>query len=116
MKAFATNADPNSTQQVKNIAGDPFSAAKFVHYNIKVVLEQLFGIMVKDNRITCKEGVLGIIEGYIGAVEAQGCGTLHLHKLLWLRGVPTAGEMKNLLQAELFKQQICNYIMSTVKA
>lgn len=52
MKAFATNADPNSTQQVKNIAGDPFSAAKFIHYNIKVVLEQLFGIMVKDNRIT----------------------------------------------------------------
>lgn len=117
MEDFMQTAGPNSTQRSRNIAADPFAAAKFFHYLIKVILEELFGIKVnKDSSITRERGVLGIVEGYIGSVEAQGRGTLHLHILLWLRGAPTPSEMKALLRTENFRRRVRDYISTTIKA
>lgn len=115
---FVKTAGPNSTQRAKNIASDPFAAAKFFHYIIAAVLEELFGIKVNKDRgtITREPDILGIVEAYVGTVEAQGRGTLHLHMLLWLRGAPTPAEMKKLLQTESFKQRVRDYIHTTIKA
>ena len=46
-----------------------------------------------------------MVEGYVGSVEAQGHGTLHLHMLLWLRGALTPLKMRGLLQTKGFKHQ-----------
>lgn len=45
-----------------------------------------------------KKGILGNAEAYIGTIEAQGRGTLHLHMLLWLSGSPTTAQMQEWLQ------------------
>ena len=46
MLDFVQMAGPSSGQRAKNIAADPFAAAKFFHYIINAVLEELFGIQV----------------------------------------------------------------------
>lgn len=118
MTDFVNTAGPNSSQRAKNIASDPFAAAKFFHYIINAVLEELFGIKIikESNRIQRESGILGVVEGYVGSVEAQGRGTLHLHLLLWLKGAPTPSEMKRLLQTEAFRKRIREYIATTIKA
>jgi len=52
--------------------------------------------------IDWKEGIFGKIQSYIGMVEVQGRGTLHLYILLWLKNAPNAMEMKTALKSENF--------------
>jgi hypothetical protein len=117
---FDRCAGPDSAQRAKIVADDPYAAAKFFHFVIQAVFEELMGIVVHKHKrighITRSEGILGTVEGYIGTVEAQGRGTLHLHTLIWLRGAPTAIEMKALLQSPGFRTRIAAYIASNICA
>lgn len=92
------------------------AAAAFFKLMVELVLETLFGIEVTRSRIRREVGVLGEIESYIGVVEAQGRGTLHLHILIWLKHSPSAAEMKDLLKTEEFREKVREYIQSTIHA
>ncbi|KAJ7727276.1 hypothetical protein DFH07DRAFT_782499 [Mycena maculata] len=61
-------------------------------------------------------GIIGLVNGYIGTVEAQGRGTLHLHILFWLAGSPTSELMQASLQSESFQAKILAYIKKTIRA
>jgi len=39
-------------------------------------------------------GIFGEVVSYIGVIESQNRGTLHLHMLLWLKNTPPADEMR----------------------
>lgn len=78
-------------------------------------MEEIFGISVDEKKhITRCEGIFGMVEGHVGTVEAQGQGTLHLHMIIWLRGAPTADDMKQQLQSPQFQAHIANYISSNI--
>ncbi|KIJ31361.1 hypothetical protein M422DRAFT_267034 [Sphaerobolus stellatus SS14] len=98
---FKAHMGPNKSARAINTAKDPYATAKYFHITINLILEELFGIKVT---------------GYMGAVEAQGRGTLHLHMLLWLVGAPTPSEMKDLLQQEEFHEKITAFIKANVTA
>lgn len=59
---------------------------------------------------------VGKVQSYIGTVEAQGRGTLHLHTLLWLKDAPTAHEMNTVLKSETFREKIKHYIENVIHA
>ncbi|KAG1871225.1 hypothetical protein DFJ58DRAFT_722653 [Suillus subalutaceus] len=63
---FDANTGPDSTWRAFIVANDPYTAAKFFRFMVYAILEELF------------------VESYIGTVEAQGRGTLHLHMIVWL--------------------------------
>lgn len=109
---FDDTAGPDTHSRSCIIAGDPYAAAKFFHFTVRVVLEELFGITGHHHlsAIKRREGIYGTVKGYIGTVEAQGRGTLHLHILLWLIGCPTATRMKELLNSEDFRKRVTRYI------
>jgi hypothetical protein len=94
LDSFDRTAGPDSAQRAKIVADDPYAAAKFFHFIVQAIFEELMGITIHRHKrvgnIERKEGIFGTLEGYIGTVEAQGRGTLHLHTLIWLRGAPTA--------------------------
>ena len=114
---FCDTAGPNSDQRAANVSEDPFSSAKYFHFIIKCVLEILFGITKKNcGRIHRDEGIFGKVQSYIGTVEAQGRGTLHLHMLLWLEDAPTAAEMKDALKSDLFREKVIRFIKSSIRA
>ncbi|KIK91578.1 hypothetical protein PAXRUDRAFT_149188 [Paxillus rubicundulus Ve08.2h10] len=114
---FDKTAGPDSSTRSLRIAKDPYAAAKFFHFTINVLLDTIFGICSERSTsvLRCKCGVFGIVEGYIGTVEAQGRGTLHLHMMVWLRGAPTAERMKELLSTDCFRKRIATYIAINIR-
>ena len=100
------------------IAADPYAAALFFRTIIYAVLENLLGIhgYSRAHPVTRQKGILGNVEAYIGTVEAQGRGTLHLHMLLWLSGSLTTSEMHKRLQEDEFRSKIQHYIATNIHA
>ncbi|KAF7293724.1 ATP-dependent DNA helicase [Mycena chlorophos] len=114
---FLVTAGPDSVERSKTIAGDPFAAAHFFHFMTRVLLEEMFGITVKHNGIVEKRvGIVGEVNGYIGTVEAQARGTLHLHMLVWLKGAPTANLMRDALQSSDFREKMKSFISRNIRA
>ncbi|KAF8224007.1 hypothetical protein L208DRAFT_1313974, partial [Tricholoma matsutake] len=88
MDAFVVTDGPDATNRAITIATDPFTAAKFFHSTIALVLRALFGIDAGKGhkRIRRKEGIFSKIAAYIGTVKAQGVrvpltSALHYHML-----------------------------------
>jgi hypothetical protein len=101
-----------------NIAGDPYAAAKFFHFVIVALLEELFGIKAYSNgsQIKQKDGLFGKVAFYISMVKVQGQGTLHLHIIVWLMDALTHVEMKEALKMEAFRAKVMAYIAANIQA
>lgn len=116
---FCAASGPTANERSHMIASDPHAASEFFHLIITTVIEELFGIKgysLKNKKVNRKEGIFGKVASYIGTVEAQGRGTLHLHIILWLIGAPTAYRMKELLQTEDFRIRVADFIKVNIKA
>lgn len=115
---FVRTAGPNSEQRTQNIAADPYAAAKFFHFVVNVLIEELFGIRGyrQSGPVKRTEGIFGQVAAYIGTVEAQGRGTLHLHIVLWLCGSPTSSRMKEALKSENFRSRVTSFIKANIRA
>ncbi|KAF7294296.1 ATP-dependent DNA helicase [Mycena chlorophos] len=114
---FVATAGPDSNTRSRTIAADPYAAAEFFHVVIRVILEEMFGITVNARgAITRRIGIMGRINAYIGTVEAQARGTLHLHILFWLEGAPTASVMKDALTSEQFRAKMRDFIAQNIRA
>jgi Helitron helicase-like domain at N-terminus len=114
---FDKTMGPNSSAHNLNMAGDPYAAAKFFHYVIATLLEELFGIKAhnKQSHMKHTSGVFGKVASYIGTVEAQGRGTLHLHIVVWLVGSLTHVQMKAALKSKAFRNKIKSYITANIR-
>ncbi len=109
---FISTAGPNSERRGQNVGADPFAVTQYFHLVIKVILEELFGIKGVSGRsfVAWKEGIFGEVNTYIGTVEAQERGTLHLHMLLWLKGAPSTKVMAEALSSETFRNKVKAFI------
>jgi hypothetical protein len=119
MDSFVKTSSPaNSEQCLATIAADPYAAAKFFHFVIAVLLEELFGIVTyrRGTQVMQNGGIFGNVASYIGMVEAQGRGMLHLHMIVWLVGSLTSAKMQQALKSNSFRTRIKNYIKANIKA
>ncbi|KAJ2915818.1 hypothetical protein MD484_g4610, partial [Candolleomyces efflorescens] len=118
LDSFCNTAGPDTQHRAVNVASDPYAAAQYFHYVIASVLEVLFGIKAGNgkSRIQRKEGLFGIVQAYIGTVEAQGRGTLHLHLLLWLKDAPTPQICKEALQHPSFRERVRAFVRQNIVA
>lgn len=113
---FDAMKGPSSSQRSRNVASDPFASAKFFHVMVNTLLEVVFGIKRTPSGIRRQPGVFGTVRAYIGTVEAQARGTLHLHMLLWLMNAPSGSVMRTALTEEKFRQRIREFIQATIQA
>jgi len=118
LDSFEHTAGPNSEQQNLNIAHDPFAVAKFFHFVIGTILEELFGIKGYSNgsHVRRTNRIFGKVASYVGTVEAQGQGTLYLHIVVWLVGALTHVQMKEAFKSETFRVKVKNYIKANICA
>ncbi|KAJ7266935.1 hypothetical protein B0H12DRAFT_1200858 [Mycena haematopus] len=117
LEAFVATAGPDRMARAVNIAKDPFAAAQFFHLTVTAILEDVFGITAnKKGKPQRKPGVVGLVNGYIGTVEAQGRGSLHLHILLWLDGAPSSEAMRQALETEDFRRKVTVFLKETIRA
>ena len=110
MDKFMATLGPDKARRAKNVADDPYAAAKFFHFMIATILETLFQIKVTSAQVKSGMGVFGRVAAYFGTVESQGRGTLHLHLLVWLKHVPSPDEISALLKTDVFRERVLAFI------
>ena len=116
MDNFMATLGPDKTRRAKNIADDPYAAAKFFQFMITTILETLFQVTVTPAQVKSGMGVFGRVAAYFGTVESQGRGTLHLHLLVWLKHVPPPDEIMALLKTEAFRNRVLAFIQANFRA
>ena len=96
---------PNYFTRSTQACNDPLHAAQFFHVFIKSFLESFLGYEVQitesdteptgelyNRTIFTGKSTRGLT-GFYGTVEAQGRGSLHLHLLVWLNGIPSPSDL-----------------------
>lgn len=85
MEHLQFDVGPSAEKLARNAIENPYAAAKAFFFLMKLFFEVLLGIRVSSfSDLERQLGILGLTEGYLGTVEAQGRGTLHAHLLIWL--------------------------------
>ena len=110
MEDLLSNAGPSKEQRAKNIATDPYTAAKFFHFLIRTIIHTLFGVEATTYQVKSRPGIFGQVAAYFGIVKSQNRGSLHLHMLLWLKNTPPSYEIESLLQTEGFRDKVRKFI------
>lgn len=64
-------------------------------------------------------GIFGIVKAFVGAVESQKNGTLHMHSILFIAGLPATSEAfrtmcENPLDGAVFRSRFCELVDSVV--
>ncbi len=113
---FVATAGPTADERAAAIARDPYAAAKFFHFIVATILTTLFRVSSTNFAVKGSMGVLGKASAYVGSVESQGRGTLHLHMLLWLQDTPTSEQLHELLRTEEFRSRVVAYIRANIRA
>ncbi len=113
---FLGTCGPSAERRAAVIAEDPYAAAKFFHFMIATVLDTLFQVSATSFSVQSRMGVLGRASAYIGTVESQGRGSLHLHMLLWLQDTPRSEQLHDLLKTEAFRERVRTYIRANIRA
>lgn len=116
LNAFLATLGPDKENRAKNIADDPYAAAKYFHFIIRTILETLFGVDASGFRVKSRAGIFGHVSAYFGTVESQNRGSLHLHMLIWLKDAPTADEMREMLKSEAFREKVKTFIKANLRA
>ena len=116
MDEFMAHLGPNKDKRAKNIADDPYAAAKFFHFMIATILETLLGVKVTPAQVKSGVGVFGRVTAYFGVIKSQGRGTLHLHLLVWLKHAPSSDKMSALLKTEEFRARVIAFIRANIHA
>ena len=115
MNSFWDMMGPDPNKRARNMANDPFASASFFNFIIRTTFETLFGIHISRSRVETHVGIFGQVNGYFGAIEAQGRGSLHVHLLIWLKNAPNADEMLELLTQSDFREKIAAYIEYNIR-
>ncbi len=113
---FLGSAGPSAVERAAIIALDPYAAARFFHFMIATILETLFQIKLTPFAVKSGSGVLGKTAAYVGTVESQGRGSLHLHMLLWLQDTPRSEQLHELLRTDDFRERVRAYIGANIGA
>ncbi|KIN95600.1 hypothetical protein M404DRAFT_100163, partial [Pisolithus tinctorius Marx 270] len=116
MDNFLATIRPSKEKCAENIAGDPYVAAKFFHFTIKTIIQTLFSVTATPYSVHCQKGIFGFVKAYFGVVESQGCGSLHLHMLLWLKDSPPTDDIEQLLREESFRERVQSFIRANLRA
>ncbi|KAI5892666.1 uncharacterized protein SCHCODRAFT_01171736 [Schizophyllum commune H4-8] len=116
MDSFLATSGPDKHERAVTIAKDPYAAAKYFHFVIRLVLEVLLGVHVTPFKTTSQEGIFGRVSAYFGTVESQGRGTLHLHMLVYLENTPTSSQLQLMLKDPEYRARAVEFIRTCIRA
>ncbi|MCP4453926.1 MAG: hypothetical protein GY809_20890, partial [Planctomycetes bacterium] len=74
---------PDAMWRKQIVAESPIAPVRFFYLYVELFVRVLLRFGKAEG------GIFGRVEAYYGTVEAQGCGTLHLHMLIWLVDIPS---------------------------
>src|SRR6266700_3149648 len=98
----------DENERYRLIAQNPVACARFFHFMCQMFIKHVLG--VGENH----PGLYGNTNAYYGTVEQQGRLTLHMHMLIWLKGVLSPQEIRDRIMDPTsdFQQNIVEYLES----
>ncbi len=98
----------DENERYRLIAQNPVAGARFFHFMCEMFIKHILG--VGENH----SGLYGNTNAYYGTVEQQGRLTLHMHMLIWLKGVLSPQEIRDKIMDPTsdFQQKIVEYLES----
>jgi hypothetical protein len=98
----------DENERYRLIAQNPVACARFFHFMCQMFIKHVLG--VGENH----PGLYGNTNAYYGTVEQQGRLTLHMHMLIWLKGVLSPQEIRDRIMDPTsdFQQKIVEYLES----
>lgn len=106
---------PQYREQAFLVADNPTVAAKFFNLYMKAFYKTLLGFDPKQENLT--GGILGVVKGFYGCVEAQGRGTLHCHMLIWVEGGLNPNEIRAKIVEEgneAFRDRLLSFLDDSI--
>ena len=93
-------------EHTKLIGNNATVYAQFFKFMVDTSVKHVLGV---DSG---HEGRFGEIEGYYGTVEEQGHLTLHLHSILWIKGLLTPQQIRDRLTSKdsTFQKSLIEYL------
>ena len=93
-------------ERYRLIASNPVACARFFHFMVQQFIKHVLDVDADH------PGLYGETSAYYGTVEQQGCLTLHIHLLLWIKGGLTPDEIRDRITDPTsdFQWQIVDYI------
>lgn len=108
---------PQFREQALLVANHPTVAAKIFNLYMKAFYKTLLGFDPKQENLT--GGVLGVVKGFYGCVEAQGRGTLHCHVLIWVEGGLNPNEIRTRIADDpddTFRDRLLSFLDDTISS
>jgi hypothetical protein len=93
-KIYFTPKIRNSDERMRLIAQNPVAAATFFDHMTRAFIEHVLCVDSND------PGLYGHTDSYYGTVEQQGCLTLHMHMLIWVKGALSPQEIRQKMVSE----------------
>jgi len=98
--------------------GNDCASTRLFMRNVDAFIEHVLGMDPATHDPMPFQGLIGNVEAYFGMVETQGRGTLHIHLLVWLKGVPSSiAALENELNGpggHAFQKTVQSYLESVV--
>ncbi len=96
-------------ERVRLITQNPVAGARFFNFMV-----QLFITCVLRVGENVMQGLFGDVSAYYGTIEQQGCLTLHLHMIIWLRNCLSPQQIRDRLLSDdsEFRIQLVQYLES----
>ena len=98
----------DENERYRLISQNPVAGARFFHFMCQMFIKHVLG--VGENH----PGLYGNTNAYYGTVEQQGRLTLHMHMLIWLKGVLSPQEIRDRIMDPTsdFQQKLVEYLES----
>ena len=93
-------------ERIRLVCRNPIAAARFFHFMIQTFISDVLGVGASH------PGFYGETSGYYGTVEQQGRLTLHMHLLLWIKGMLNPQEMRDKIigSDSIWRQKLIDWL------
>jgi hypothetical protein len=96
----------------KSLFSNAYGSAKYYNFIVEWFIKHCLKYDTHSKKATGL-GLFGETKAFYGATEPQSTGNLHLHMVLWIKGLPTSSfDWKQNLQNSQFSDSLAKYVDS----
>ncbi len=108
------NDVPSNASRIEVAGRDPGACDLFFTSMLEILIGPMIGFDLKTKLPRKQGGLFGVPLAFIGGIESQGKGTLHVHLIVFLAGFPkTSDELLHLMKTDKdFQKRIYSFFDS----
>lgn len=119
MRMLEENQLPNRAQRLRIACRDPMACCEYFELVCEAFVEDIVGFNRRNRLPYAGVGLFGYVRAFIGVVEAQKSGTLHMYALLFIAVLPRtvkefASKSGDVVNGDHFKERMCQLVDSVV--